>query len=753
MRSARHRSTHGSRRKNRVQAAVLACAAVSAGALAASCLWVAGGSPQAVRLLATTISTSSPTSSSAPAASPAEGHSPRLLQELSGPLSGTGIAGSGTATHTSATIRAATAAAASTTLNGVDISSAQDANGTINWTQVAATNQFAAIKVTEGNYYVNPNYATDAAGAVAAGMYVAAYHFANPPKSTGAAQADYAVANAGNYKVGGQYLPLMLDLEYDPYSTNWCYGLSPTQMVNWISSFMSEATTLTGAAPIIYTPRQWWNTCTGNSTAFGSDVLWVPAYSAGTPGTLPAGWSNWSLWQYTSSGSVSGITGAVDQDYFSGGPQTEQTPLGATASVQIHTLNALAGQSVTYSATGLPPGMTMNSAGLITGAPTAVGTYQVTVTPSSSGPVLPATISFTWDVNGAITSTNQVTFHAGTAGSFAVSATGVTSPAFSETGALPAGVTLSAAGVLSGKPATGSGGRYPVQITATDSAGTSATQAFTLIVDVPGAALPAGGVLGDVNGDGAADILTIAPGGNLYMYPNTYFLGEGMFGGGRSQVGSGWTGYTLAAIADLYGSTSAGLLAKDSAGNLWYYPNTGGSGTSTFGARSQVGRGWNGYRVIGLTDLHGTGAPGILAIDSAGNMWYYPNTGGTGLGTFGARSQVGSGWTGYTADVADINGDGSPDLLGVDGSGNMFVYPNTGGTGTSTFGARSQVGSSFSGYQAIDAGQLTGAGPADVVGIDPSGNLWYYAGTGGTGAAALAAPVQIGTGWTGFTIN
>jgi len=132
-------------------------------------------------------------------------------------------------------------------------------------------------------------------------------------------------------------------------------------------------------------------------------------------------------------------------------------------------------------------------------------------------------------------------------------------------------------------------------------------------------------------------------------------------------------------------------------------------------------------------------------------MWYYPNTGGKGTATFGARSKVGSGWNGYTADVADVNGDGSPDLLAVNSSGTMWLYPNAGGTGTATFGARSQVSTGWAGYLAIDVGSLTtGAAGADILGIDPAGDLWYYPNTGG---GAFAQPVQVGAGWNVYTIN
>ena len=421
MTRARHRRIDWARRDLRARvAAVTACAALVAGALAA--YGVTRGPESHIRTTDISASPAAPL----PPASPAEGHSPLLTRELSGPLSKTGIirSASGVALSTSGQQATAAAATSSTLVNGIDVAAFQHPNGAaINWSQVAGDGyKFAAIKATEGThvstggfngYYANPYYVSDAQAAAAAGMYVSAYHFANPFNSGGAAQADLAAEYAGeaqnttgtDYKVGGQYLPLMLDIEYNPYSPtdgNECYNLTRAQMVSWVSSFVTEATIDTGAAPIIYTPPAWWATCTGNSTAFGGDVLWVPAYSVNTPGTLPAGWSTWNFWQYSSSGTVAGFSAGttVDVDYFSGGAEARQTSAGASVSIQIQALSALAGQQVTYSATGLPPGVTMSSAGLMTGTPTAAGVYQVTVTAqASSGTALPASLPFTWGVS------------------------------------------------------------------------------------------------------------------------------------------------------------------------------------------------------------------------------------------------------------------------------------------------------------------------------------------------------------------
>ena len=60
-------------------------------------------------------------------------------------------------------------------VEGVDVSNFQSP---INWSQVVGANRhFAFIKATQGNYYKSANFATQYAGAKAAGVYRSAYHF------------------------------------------------------------------------------------------------------------------------------------------------------------------------------------------------------------------------------------------------------------------------------------------------------------------------------------------------------------------------------------------------------------------------------------------------------------------------------------------------------------------------------------------------------------------------------------------------
>jgi lysozyme len=284
----------------------------------------------------------------------------------------------------------------------------------VTWTAVAAAGyRFAAIKGTEGDYYVNPWAAADLAAAKAAGLDITPYHFAIPNGSGGAAQARFAIEYSG-YASGSQMLPLMLDIEYDPYvssdHTNMCYGLTAASMTAWIGGFVTEVRLLTGQYPVIYTTANWWNTCTGGSTAFSADPMWVAAYGFTSP-PMPAGWPSWMFWQYSSGGTVPGVVTAkgTDVDYFSSqmvgliNPGGQAATTRTQVTVPVAALGTLAGEALTFTALGLPPGLSVKGDGTISGmlAPAAAQQlptlYHVRLT-AANAVGESETASFTWRV-------------------------------------------------------------------------------------------------------------------------------------------------------------------------------------------------------------------------------------------------------------------------------------------------------------------------------------------------------------------
>jgi GH25 family lysozyme M1 (1,4-beta-N-acetylmuramidase) len=199
-------------------------------------------------------------------------------------------------------------------LRGLDISAFQHARAPINWRMLARHGmQFVAIKVTEGTYYTNPYYRSDARAAARAGLAVLPYAFANPSKSGGAATAQFAV-RAARYRRRSAALPLVVDLENDPYERSDCYRTGVRRMVSWIAAFIARARKLTGKRPIIYTTDDWWRECTRSTSRFRSDPLWVAAWDISRP-AVPSPWHRWAFWQYASDALLPGI-GRTDLDYY-----------------------------------------------------------------------------------------------------------------------------------------------------------------------------------------------------------------------------------------------------------------------------------------------------------------------------------------------------------------------------------------------------------------------------------------------------
>ena len=145
--------------------------------------------------------------------------------------------------------------------------------------------------------------------------------------------------------------------------------------------------------------------------------------------------------------------------------------IGATANQANTTGSAIAG--LTLTATGgtgtgyqwsdptskLPPGLTIatvSGQGKVTGTPTAVGVYNVQLTVKDSTTTRSATISFTWTITYppiAATNPGTMTSTVSTPDSLQLTATGG-SGSYTWTGAatLPAGLTMTAGGLISGSP-------------------------------------------------------------------------------------------------------------------------------------------------------------------------------------------------------------------------------------------------------------------------------------------------------------
>lgn len=402
----------------------------------------------------------------------------------------------------------------------------------------------------------------------------------------------------------------------------------------------------------------------------------------------------------------------------------------------------------------LPSGVTVTDHGdgsaTLAGTPAGPGgTFVLTFT-ASNGATTPANQSFTLTVQEApaITSAAAATFGLGGPGSFTVTTTGFPDPTLTSSGVLPDGVTFTPNGdgtaTLAGTPAPGSGGTYPLMLTADNGVGAAALQAFVLTVDAspvftsPDAttfvvgiagsfaitttalppvltitqmgALPAGVSFAD-NGDGTAALSgPPAPGtGGSYVLTLTASSGVGsdavqsftltvneapaMTSGASTTftVGTGGTftitttGFPVPSISST-GALPGGVTLVDN-----------GDGTATLSGAPDGGAG--GSYSLGITATNGVGAPAsqvfVLAVEEAATITSAAAT--TFLvGVAGSFTVT----TGGVPAVASIVQGGAPLPTSVtfvdngDGTGTLSGTPDagTGGTYAVTFTASNGVG-------------------------------------------------------------
>ena len=202
---------------------------------------------------------------------------------------------------------------------GIDVSSH---NPGIDWQAVAASGvEFAFIKATQGNGYRNPEYPAQWAGAKAAGILRGAYHFFRWDTDPLAQATYFLQAVSGDL---GE-LPLTVDVE----NTGDGAGNGPKDPAK-VRVFVDAIRVATGKAPIIYTYTSMWRDTLGNPTTFTDCLLWLAAYQSKPPAPV-GGWPVVTFWQFTSTGTVAGVPGQIDMNYFMGSSEDLQKLAGLPA--------------------------------------------------------------------------------------------------------------------------------------------------------------------------------------------------------------------------------------------------------------------------------------------------------------------------------------------------------------------------------------------------------------------------------------
>ncbi|GAB1332426.1 N-acetylmuramoyl-L-alanine amidase [Streptomyces sennicomposti] len=149
---------------------------------------------------------------------------------------------------------------------------------------------------------------------------------------------------------------------------------------------------------------------------------------------------------------------------------------------------------------------------------------------------------------------------------------------------------------------------------------------------------------GDLTGDGKPDLIGRDTSGVLWLYQGN---GTSTPFAARTRIGPGWNTYNnLTAVGDVTGDGKADLIARDGSGVLWLYQGTGNA-SAPYAAKTRVGPGWNTYNVlVGPGDLDKDGKPDLIGRDSSGGLWFYKGQ-SSAVAPFATKSSVGGGWNTY----------------------------------------------------------------------------------------------------------
>ena len=312
----------------------------------------------------------------------------------------------------------------------------------------------------------------------------------------------------------------------------------------------------------------------------------------------------------------------------------------------------------------LPPGLTISSGGVISGTPTTLGTtsfkVQVTDSQTPTAAVDIATKSITVNSPLAVSTSSLTGGSIGVPYSAVLTATGGVPPyTWSITsGTLPAGLTLSTSGLISGTPTNQETQTFTVQASDSESPAATATASLTLTISGPTSRL---------NGNYVFSFSGYS-GGNLVVQAGTFTAdGMGNISAGLMDSNSAAGVHTQLAFTGTYSisSNNTGPMTLNIAtlGTFTYQVAVPASGTIRFIQNGTAGNQGVGY-IRKVTSV------GKVTITQLASSW---TLGGTGADVAASRyAEAGT----FTADTH-----GAWTGLEEDANDNGTLTHNTAGTG------------------------------------------------------------------------
>jgi hypothetical protein len=238
----------------------------------------------------------------------------------------------------------------------------------------------------------------------------------------------------------------------------------------------------------------------------------------------------------------------------------------------------------------------------------------------------------------------------------------------------------------------------------------------------------------------AADVVALNPSGSIVAYP----AAAGKLGTVPTTLGTGFGGATSVQSVDWDRDGILDLLVQWGDGRLVLYPGLAGG---SYGAPVTLGQsGWNTMTLATGLWCAANRLPQLLALDPSGSLYLYPNR---GTGDIHERALLATGVPAGRLAVLDASGDGLEDLVVQRSDGALVLYRSL-GQEQLVNEARPLVATTAAttGPLRVLRG-LDGAGSVGIAALRTDGSLAYWPVANGQ----FGAPRVLATGWSGLRLG